>query len=578
MYKLAPTVVVFFLMILVTAAAGMLSVKTDSLLIVIIGIAGGYLTPVMISSGEGNLPVLYSYMLLLGLGILGISQYKQWRLLNYLGFAATYLLFIVSYLEHYDVDKHFVLALSFLTGFFVIHSSIVFMHNILKKEKSSILDIIHLVLNAAIYSWWGYWLVRHAHGRPYPAAVTIGLALFFMAHVLVFLRKKIVDRNLLIALIALAGTFTALTLPLLLEKESLTICLSLMGLMFLWMGYKLNSNFVRNCGYSLYMIVFFRLLVLDMPGNFGGHWNAETAPAVYWEEMRGRLWTFGISILAVVGGFFMEKLVGAEKQLALTRDNDMPDIVKSGVANQVFYWFSILFTFLFMHLELNRMFVYFDPIRLPALTLLWCAMAGYFLWRYMSGKSGGIVMFGAMCVFIILAFLKLFAVDLHSWNLTGEYVYDMEYSFLFAGMRFMDFGVVMLMLLTIWFILPRRSDRPKNATAAFGYLSLLLIFVYSTLELNSFLYWRMPDFQEGGISVLWAVLAILFTVGGIWKNVAPLRFIGLAIFTVTAGKIIFYDLRDMATIHRVIAFMVLGVTMILGAFAYIFSNKKFERQ
>jgi uncharacterized membrane protein len=578
MYRLVPTPVAFLLMILVTIAAGMLSVRTDSLLIAIIGIAGGYLTPVLISTGSGDLPVLYSYMLLLGVCILAISHYKQWRLLNYIGFVATYVLFWSSYLKYYEIDQHFVLALSFLTGFFVIHSSIVFIHNILRKEKSTILEIIHLVLNATIYAWWGYWLVRNAHDRFTTSLVTIGLAIFFIGHVLVFLKKKIVDRNLLIALIALAGTFTALTLPLLLEKESLTICLSLMGLMFLWMGYKLNSNFVRNCGYILYMVVFFRLLVLDMPRNFSGNWSSETAASVYWQQMRDRLMTFGISILSVIGGFFMEKLVGAEKDLALARDNDMPDIVKANVANQIFYWFSILFTFLFMNLEVNRMFVYFDPIRLPALTVLWCAMAGYFLWRYVSGKSGGIVMFAAMCVCIVVAFLKVFSVDLHSWHLSEGYIYDMDYSLLFVGMRFMDFGVVMLMLMTIWLVLPRRGDRPKNSVAAFGYLSLLLIFVYATLEVNSYLHWCMEDFLEGGISVLWALFAIAFTVCGIWKNVKPLRFIGLGIFTVVAGKIIFYDLRDMEMIHRVIAFMVLGVTMLLGAFAYIFSNKKFEKQ
>jgi len=50
-------------------------------------------------------------------------------------------------------------------------------------------------------------------------------------------------------------------------------------------------------------------------------------------------------------------------------------------------------------------------------------------------------------------------------------------------------------------------------------------------------------------------------------------------FCVVKGmmKVVLYDSRDMATIYRVVAFMGLGVTMLLGAFAYIYSNKKFEK-
>ena len=45
------------------------------------------LAPVMLSTGVVNFIGLNSYMLLLGLGVLGVSYYKNWRLLNYLAFA-----------------------------------------------------------------------------------------------------------------------------------------------------------------------------------------------------------------------------------------------------------------------------------------------------------------------------------------------------------------------------------------------------------------------------------------------------------------------------------------------------------
>ena len=56
--------------------------------------------------------------------------------------------------------------------------------------------------------------------------------------------------------------------------------------------------------------------------------------------------------------------------------------------------------------------------------------------------------------------------------------------------------------------------RVPRAGPVFGYGALLLFFVYSSLEVNSLLHWRMPAFQEGGMSILWALFAISFIAAG----------------------------------------------------------------
>jgi len=61
---------------------------------------------------------------------------------------------------------------------------------------------------------------------------------------------------------------------------------------------------------------------------------------------------------------------------------------------------------------------------------------------------------------------------------------------------------------------------------------------------------------------------------GIKKNITPIRFIGLILFVIVAGKVFLLDLADMDIIYRVIAFMVLGITLLLGAFAYIRGIKR----
>ncbi len=578
MFSIISITTAFGLMILVTVTAGFLSVRTNSMLIAIIGIIGAFLTPVLLKTPDPNLTAFFSYLLMLNLGILGIAHYKQWRLLNYLGFIFTYALFYGAW-QHgpYNPERHFNLAISFLTLLFVIHSSLVYMYNILKSKHSTVLEIVHLVANAGVYSIFAYFLIMKVHDKPYPAVMSIGLAVFFIVHVLAFLKRKLIDRNLLLVLIALSGIFTAWTLPLVFEKESLTISLSLFALMLFWLSRKLESNFMQNLGYLAYLVIFVRLLFFDMPRNFDFKPTLSTTMSVYWKAMAQRLWTFGTSIASVITAFYLQRGKLKISTSALDRKNDMPNAIKKNAVSQAFYWCAVIFIFLFLNFEMNTMFSHYMPLRLPMLTILWCGMAGYFLWKYITDSENTSGIFNVMVIFLMFAFLKIFIFDLRSWNFCDSLYYNIEYNGLYAGMRFLDFGAVMALFFTTWWILMGRGDQKKIAYG-FGYGGLLLFFVYISLETNSLLHWKEPDFQSGGISVLWAIFAISFIIAGIWKNITPLRFLGLILFVIVAGKVFMLDLKDMDMIYRVIAFMVLGVTLLLGSFAYIKSNKKFIKE
>ena len=79
--------------------------------------------------------------------------------------------------------------------------------------------------------------------------------------------------------------------------------------------------------------------------------------------------------------------------------------------------------------------------------------------------------------------------------------------------------------------------------------------------------------MPAGISILWSLFAIIFIAFGISKRIGGLRGIGLALFVIVSGKVAFYDLKDMEIIYRIIALLVIGLTLLLGSFAYLKSNK-----
>jgi uncharacterized membrane protein len=582
MYELVSTPIAYSLMVLVTVAAGIMSVSVNSMLSAILGIAGGYMTPVLLPTGDLGLPALYGYILILSVGILGVARARNWRLLNYLGFIATYLLFRRS-LEVYTVAD-FPVAISFLAAFFVIHSATVYVYNILRGTTSTTLEVIHLVANAIMLAYYGYILIFAAYDRPYPSIMSLSVAIFYMCHILLFLKKKLVDRKLLVALIALAGAFTTWTLPLVLEKETLTICLSLLAFMFLWLGRKIHSNFIQQLGYLVYLAIFYRLSFQDLPRNFGVAYGADVPAAEYWREMFQRLCTFGTSIGSVVAAFFLQRREALpEEDVTVPPENDVGVSVDRKLGSSTFFWAGLLLAFAFVHLELNSMFMYCAPLRLPVLSVLWCGMAAWLMWRFVDGKCADSGLFAVGSLFLIVALIKLLSFDLAAWGFCGRFIYQMEYSLAYAGARFLDYGVMMALLFTVWWWLSSSANfkelnpsSSRKVTLVFGYAGLALFFMYATLEVNSLLYWCLRDFQEGGISILWAILAICFICAGIWKGVRALRYIGLVLFCIVVGKVFLVDLSDMEMIYRVIAFMVVGVALMLGAFAYIYSSRKFE--
>lgn len=88
-FGLIPT---FALMTLITAVAFLLAVRMNALVVAILGIAGGFLTPILLSSGQDNPVGLFGYIALLDIGLLLVARHKQWSSLPILGAIGTALM------------------------------------------------------------------------------------------------------------------------------------------------------------------------------------------------------------------------------------------------------------------------------------------------------------------------------------------------------------------------------------------------------------------------------------------------------------------------------------------------------
>ncbi|MFA4943233.1 MAG: DUF2339 domain-containing protein [Lentisphaeria bacterium] len=577
-YGLLPLPASFGLMAAVTAAAGVMAVRLDSLLIAVLGLVGGYLTPVLLSTGTGNLPALYSYLLLLGAGVLATAAFRRWHLLQALALAGTWGLYLAALGKYYDRDLHFPTALGFLIAFFALFTATTLVHNLLRREKCTVLEMILLHANAAVTGVAGVWLLRDACGPRWPAALTLGLSATYLGLVAILLRRKLQDPGLLVSLLMLASVFLGVSVPLLLDGRWVTAAWAVQALAMLWAAGRLRSGFLRTLAYVLYAVMLGRLAFLDFPA-LGRIPTTNVAAAKYLTMLLQRLAAYGIPLLALAGAWKLgrraEAAAGAESAKAAPAPASRPVTV----AGSVLLAASLGLLFLFLQVELFKACLAFHPpLRHPALTVVWCA-AVLLLWARAGQRP--LAAWRVALGFGIAALLlfKLAAFDFAAWaplRLSGFRYGD---GFTVAGLllRTADFLLAFGVLGWAFLCLPRRGTAGERLAGRLaGAAAMALLFVWSTWETGTALDRFLPGLRAGGVTLLWALFALGLLLGGIRHASRRLRYAGLALFAVVAWKLFFHDLAALETVYKVAALFGVALLLFAGAFLYQKHRGAFE--
>lgn len=125
LYDLTSPLATLVLLAAVVAFGGVLSLRHDSMALAVLASIGGFVNPLLVSTGRGQLTALYTYLLLLDAGILGLALYRRWRPLALLAMGATWLLAVVALTDSLPADGSGNLpgrtsALGFGTVFFLL--------------------------------------------------------------------------------------------------------------------------------------------------------------------------------------------------------------------------------------------------------------------------------------------------------------------------------------------------------------------------------------------------------------------------------------------------------------------------
>ena len=247
-YHLLPQATAFLLMCLTTAAAAMLALHYDSQAVALLGLAGGYLTPVLLSTGENHMWVLAGYTSMLNLGALAIARVKRWPSLEYLAWPATGLLFLGWSSQWLD-DENRLAAWGWLSLSFALF----FAASVVGAR------LWLLALNTGAYFTGTYVLLDHRYHSSM-GALTFALAL---PHALLAKAVWNSDRRLGELAAAIAAVLLTLAIPIQFVGFRITMLWSLEAAALTWVGARFDRPRLQTAAWLVFALVLVRLVTLD---------------------------------------------------------------------------------------------------------------------------------------------------------------------------------------------------------------------------------------------------------------------------------------------------------------------------
>lgn len=397
-YQLLDQYLAFLLMVLVTFYAGVLSIRCDSLGLALLGLAGGFLSPVMVDVPRQNYLVLFGYAALLNACVLALAFFKQWRPLNILGFTCTWLLFLGWYGNWYTPDK-FAGALFFLSLFFVIYEIVPFAYCLARENAKGLTGLTITIPNTLLAFGLSYTMVTGLYERKFVSIATLLYALLFFTLAGLLQARGRKNGEPYVLSLAKGVFFSTVTIPILFSENWVTVFIALQAVLYLVFSARLGQKWLSATGFVLLGLALLKLLVFDYAFTF--HFNYDY---FRYDNGFGYLWVDRwVTLAALVGSLY------ACLEL-LKRSPHLSEFTgPEGVG--LFRCLLLVTLFIMLNMEVVGYFYQYDPAsQAAALSVLWGLfasglMASGFLWRRPAYRLAAMALF-------TMTLLKVFLFDM----------------------------------------------------------------------------------------------------------------------------------------------------------------------
>lgn len=248
LYGLLPAGFAFALLVVIVAGGATLAVLQDAIALAVLAIAGGFLAPILTSTGSGSHVVLFTYYAVLNAAIFGIAWIRPWRVLNLIGFAFTFGIGIAWGVTRYRPEL-FASTEPFLVLFFAFYLLLPVLYAL--RQIPGRRDFVDgtLLFGTPLVAFALQVGLLDSARLPLAFSALGAAAIYALLATLELRRWKFVLLGQSHAVLALG--FATLSVPLALSARSTSCTWALEGAALVWLGLRQQRRLPQWIGYGL---------------------------------------------------------------------------------------------------------------------------------------------------------------------------------------------------------------------------------------------------------------------------------------------------------------------------------------
>lgn len=266
LYQLLPLGLAFGLMVVIALAAAILAVGQNALSLAVIGTAGGFLAPILVSTGSGNHVALFTYYTVLNLGVFAVAWFRTWRVLNVLGFVFTFTITGLWRINGYEAED-LLSADAFLILFFLMYVGVSILNCVRQPPdlKGYVSGSLVFGLPIVAFGLHASMVARIEYAMAWSA---LAFGVFYLVLGFVLYRTRRDSFRLLVeAFAALGVIFGSLAIPLAFDTRTTAAMWAVEGAGLLWLGVRQERKLARAFGALLQVAAGMGYLI----GLYGSH-------------------------------------------------------------------------------------------------------------------------------------------------------------------------------------------------------------------------------------------------------------------------------------------------------------------
>jgi uncharacterized membrane protein len=261
-YGLFGAPVAYALMIVVTALSIVISVIEKTQTVVRLGVIGGFLTPFLISFSLKDPVSLWSYLLILDIGVLTVAYFYRWLPLVYVAFFGTVFTFH-GWSSYYLIENFRGISLFFLILFWLVFVVTTVLHHVVRKEKSTSADGFLVMCNAGFLGFGLLALLEKVIPDFTGYLMVLLAVVYFVIGYIVYVSNR-EDKYLNLVLPAISVVCLTVAVPLHFKGVWISLAWMMQALLMYFIAYSVQGKRLYAYGLVVYVIGLLRFLFEDI--------------------------------------------------------------------------------------------------------------------------------------------------------------------------------------------------------------------------------------------------------------------------------------------------------------------------